>query len=144
MSSAPSAPQLNAALPDASSTSPRPIRKSSQSARRRELVWRTERNETASLDKIARAFEIFLLISRSPTGLELKYRGGPSPTRSTQRHNRMEITLTPFFARSAIVSYEMCPVCQEKLSFAGTFACICGLDGKSARARPFFLCADFK
>jgi hypothetical protein len=57
--------------------------------------------------------------------------------------------LTPDIARSAIVSHltptphEICPVCKEIVKGAEIFACICGPAGKSARARAFFLSADF-
>ena len=63
-------------------------------------------------------------------------------------YNRIEITLTPDIARSAIISHltpiphEICPVCKEVVKDAEIFACICGRVGKSggpARACPFFL-----
>ena len=157
LSLAPLAPQLLAALPNASSmssiSSRRTFREYSPSARRRELVWRSERNQTVSLEEIARQFQSFLLTS--PTELGFNRRRGRYTTKTTHRcpgYNRIEITLTPNIARSAIVSHltpiphEICPVCKEIVKDAEIFACICGLDGKSApaRARPFFLCADFK
>ena len=158
LSSTPSAPQLHAAVPDASSMPPislrRPFRKSSPSARRRELVWRSKKNETASLEEIARQFQSFLLTFSAELGFN--HRRGRYTTKTAHRcpgYNRIEITLTPDIARSAIVSHltpiphEICPVCKEIVKDAEIFACICGRDGKSASApaQPFsgFLCADF-
>jgi len=151
LSSAPSASQLHSALPTMSSTSSRrPPRKSIPSARRRELVWKSQNNETVSLDDIARQFQSFLLTFS--TDLGLNRRRGRYTTKTAHRcpgYNRIEITLTPDIARSAIVSHltptphEICPVCKEIVKDAEIFACICGCDGKSARARAFFLCADF-
>jgi hypothetical protein len=60
-------------------------------------------------------------------------------------YNRIEIILTPDIACSTIVSHltpiphEICPVCKEIVKDAEIFACICGHDGKSAPAQPFFL-----
>ena len=143
----PSAPQLHAALPTASR---RPPRKSISSARRWELVWKSQKNETFSLNDIARQFQSFLLTFS--TDLGFNRRRGRYTTKTAHRcpgYNRIEITLTPDIARSAIVSHltptphEICPVCKETVKDAEIFACICGCDGKSARARLRFLCADF-
>ena len=158
LSSTLSAPQLPAALPDASRmssiSSRRPFRKSSLNARRRELVWRSKKNETASLEEIARQFQSFLLTFSAELGFN--HCRGRYTTKTAHRspgYNRIEITLTPDIARSAIVSHltpiphEICPVCKEIVKDAEIFACICGRDGKSAPApaQPFsgFLCADF-
>ena len=156
LSSAPSITQLHAASPTASSMSSisprRPLRKSSLSARRRELVWKSQQIETVSLNEIALQFQSFLLTFSSELGLNR--RRGRYTTKTAHRcpgYNRIEITLTPNIARSAIVSHltpiphEICPVCKEVVKDAEIFACICGRDGKSGRARtrPFFLCADF-
>ena len=147
LSLAPSAPQPHATLPTASR---RPPRKSIASARRRELVWKSHKNETVSLEDIARQFKSSLLTFS--TDLGLNRRRGRYTTKTVHRcpgYNRIEITLTPDIARSAIVSHltptphEICPVCRETVKCAEIFACICGRDGKSARARLFFLCADF-
>ena len=145
----PSAPQLHAALPDASSISRRTL---SPSARRRELVWRSDGNETVSLEEIARQFNSS--IHTFSTELGFNHRRGRYTTKTAHRcpgYNRIEITLAPDIARSAVVSHltpiphEICPVCKEIVKDAEIFACICGCDGKAApaRARPFFLCADF-
>jgi hypothetical protein len=57
LSSAPSTSQLRAALP----TAPRgPPRKPIASAHRRELVWKSQNNETVPLEDIARQFQSFL------------------------------------------------------------------------------------
>ena len=156
LGSASSAPQLHAALPIASSmssiSSRRPPRKSISSARRRELVWKSQKNETVSLEEIARQFQSFLLTFSTELGFNR--RRGRYTTKTAHRcpgYNRIEITLTPDIARSAIVSHltpiphEICPVCKEIVKGAEIFACICGRDGKFALAqpRPFFLCADF-
>ena len=140
LSSAPSAPR-------------RLLRKStSGSAHRRELVWKSQKNETVALEEIALQFQSFL--SKFSTELGFNRRRGRYTTKAAHRcpgYNRIEITLTTDIARSAIVSHltpiphEICPVCNEIVKDAEIFACICGGDGKSvpARARPFFLCADF-
>ena len=149
LSSAPSARQLDPALPDALSKSRRTL---SPSARRRELVWRSDGNETVSLEEISRQFKSS--IHTFSTELGFNRRRGRYTTKTAHRcpgYNRIEITLTPDIARSAVVSHltpiphEICPVCKEIVKDAEIFACICGRDGKSApsRARPFFLCADF-
>jgi hypothetical protein len=150
------APQLHAALPTASSTSSisprRPLRKSNPNAHRRELVWKSQKNERVSLEEIARQFQSFLLTFSTELGFNR--RRARYTTKTAHRcpgYNRIEITLTPDIARSAIVSHltpiphEICPVCKEIVKDAEIFACICGGDGKSApaRARPFFLFADF-
>ena len=150
--SAPSIPQLHAALPTTSSISSispqRPIRKSSLSARRRELVWKSQQIETVSLEEIENQFQSCLLTFSSELGLNR--RRGRYTTKTAHRcpgYNHIEITLTPDIARSAIVSHltpiphEICPVCKEVVKDAEIFACICGRDGKSgpACACPFFL-----
>ena len=142
LSSAPSAPQLHAALPTSSSmpsVSPRmPLRKSCPSARRRELVWKSQRNETLSLEEIASQFQSFLITFSTELGFNR--RRGRYTTKTAHRcpgYNRIEITLTPDIAHSAIVSHltpiphEICPVCKEIVKDAEIFACICGGDGKS-------------
>ena len=147
LSSAPLAPQL----PTTSTSSISPFRKSSPSACRRELVWKSPKNETVSLEETARQFQSFLLTFS--TELEFNRRRGRYTTKTAHRcpgYNRIEITLTPDISRSAIVSnftpipHEICPVCKEIVKDADIFACICGREGKSlpARARPIFLCAD--
>ena len=142
--------QGHAALPTTttSSISPqRPLRKSSLSARRRELVWKSPKNQTVSLEETAEQFQSFLLTFS--TELEFNRRRGRYTTKTAHRcpgYNRIEITLTPDISRSAIVSHltpiphEICPVCKEIVKDAEIFACICGREGKStpARARPFF------
>ena len=145
--------QLHVALPDASSmmSSRRPLRKSNPSSRRRELVWRSQKKETVSLEEIARQFQSFLLTF--PTELGFNHRRGRYTTKTAHRcpgYNRIEITLTPDITRSAVVSHltpiphEICPVCKEIVKDAEIFACICGRGGKSAPARaPFFPDADF-
>lgn len=151
LSSAPSAPQLHAALPTASSTSSvsprRPLRKSSGSARRRELVWKSPKNETVSLEEIARQFQSFLLTFSTELGFNR--RRGRYTRKTAHRcpgYNRIEITLTPDIARSAIVSHltpiphEICPVCKEIVKDAEIFACICGRDGKSASTTILPVC----
>ena len=149
LSSAPSAPPLHAALPNASSMSRKTL---SSSARRRELVWRSDGIGTVSLEEIARQFKSSVLTFS--TELEFNHRRGRYTTKTAHRcpgYSRIEITLTPDIARSAVVSHltpiphEICPVCKEIVKDAEIFACICGRDGKSAPApaRPFFLCADF-
>jgi hypothetical protein len=155
-SSAPSTPQLHATLPTSSSISSisprRPLRKSNPSARRRELVWKSPKNETVSLEEIACQFHSFLLTFSTELGFNR--RRGRYTTKTAHRcpgYNRIEITLTSDIARSAVVSHltpislEICPVCKEIVKDAVIFAYICGRDVKSApaRARPFFLCADF-
>jgi hypothetical protein len=122
--------------------------------RRRELVWKSQKNETVSLEEIARQFQSFLLTSS--TELEFDRRRGRYTTKTAHRcpgYNRIEITLTPEIARSAIVSHltpiphEICPVCKEIVKDVEIFACICSREGKSApapaRALTFFLCSDF-
>ena len=134
-------------------SSRRPFRKSSPNARRRELVWRTEKNDTVSLEEIAHQFQSFQLTSSKELGFNR--RRGRYTTKTAHRcpgYNRIEITLTPHIARSAIVSHltpiphEICPVCKEIVKDTEIFACICGRDGKSApaRSRLFFLFADSK
>jgi hypothetical protein len=136
---------------DSAPTAPQP-HTASPSARRRELVWKSQKNETVSLEEIARQFQSFLLTSS--TELEFGRRRGRYTTKTAHRcpgYNRIEITLTPEIARSAIVSHltptphEICPVCKEIVKDAEIFACICGREGKSAPARAltFFLCSDF-
>ena len=143
--------QLHAALPDASRSSiSRPLRKSS--ARRRELVWRSQKNETVSLEEIAVQFQRFL--PTFSTELGFNRRRGRYTTKTAHRcpgYNRVEITLTPEIARSAIVSHltpiphEICPVCKEIVKDAEIFACICGRDGKSVHDHSsIMMCADLK
>ena len=137
LSSAPSAPQLHADLLS-SPSSRRLLPKSSPCAYRRELVWKSQNNETVSLEEIARQFQSFLLkFSRE---LGFNRRRGRYTTKTAHRcpgYNRIEITLTPDIARSAIVSHltpiphEICPVCKEVVKDAEIFACICGRDGRS-------------
>jgi hypothetical protein len=133
-------------------SSRRSFRKSSPSAHRRELVWRSQKNETVSLEEIARQFQSSLLTVSTESGFN--HRRGRYTTKTAHRcpgYNRIEITLTSEIARSAIVSHltpiphEICPVCKEIVKDAEIFACICGRDGESApaRARPFFGFADF-
>ena len=114
-----------------------PFRKSNPS--RRELVWRFQRNEMVSLEEIALQFQSFLLTFS--TELEFNRCRGRYTTQTAHRcpgYNRIEITLTPDIARSAIVSHltpiphEICPVCKEIVKDAEIFACICGRDGKPA------------
>ena len=123
-------------------SSRRPFRKSNPSALRRELVWRTEKNDTVSLEEIARQFQSFQLTSFTELGFNR--RRGRYTTKTAHRcpgYNRIEITLTPHIARSVIVSHltpiphEICPVCKEIVKDAEIFACICGREGKSALAR---------
>ncbi|KIM44033.1 hypothetical protein M413DRAFT_373720 [Hebeloma cylindrosporum] len=138
-SSAPSTPRLNAALPTASSissiSSQRPPRKSIPSARRRELVWKSQKNEAVSLEDIAHQFQSFLLTFS--TDLGFNRRRGRYITKTAHRcpgYTRIEITLTSDIARSAIVSHltptphEICPVCKEIVKDAEIFAGICGRD----------------
>ena len=144
-----SAAQLHSALPDASRSSiSRPLWKSS--ARRRELVWRSQKNETVSLEEIARQFQSSLLTVTTESGFN--HRRGRYTTKTAHRcpgYNRIEIALTPDIARSAIVSHltpiphEICPVCKEIVKDAEIFACICGRDGKSVHDHSS-MCADFK
>ena len=114
-----------------------PFRKSNPS--RRELVWRSQKNEMVSLEEIALQFQSFLLTFS--TELEFNRCRGRYTTKTAHRcpgYNRIEITLTPDIARSAIVSHltpiphEICPVCKEIVKDAEIFACICGRDGKPA------------
>ena len=118
---APSAPQLPSRKPH-----------------RRELVWKSQDNETVSLEEIARQFQSFLLTFSTEFGFN--HRRGRYTTKTAHRcpgYNRIEITLTPEIARSAIVSHltpiphEICPVCKEIVKDAEIFACICGRDGNS-------------
>jgi len=101
----------------------------------RELVWRSQKNETTSLEEIARQFQSFLLTFSAELGFN--HRRGRYTTKTAHRcpgYNRIEITLTPDVARSAIVSHltpiphEICPVCKEIVKDAEIFACICGRD----------------
>ena len=133
LSSTPLAPQQHATLPSASSIP--------SISPRRELVWKSPKKKTASLQEIARQFQSFLLTFS--TKLEFNRRHGRYTTRTAHRcpgYNRIEITLTPDIERSAIVSHltpiphEICPVCKEIVKDAEIFSCICGRDGKSAPA----------
>ena len=107
----PSASQPHAALPVTSSmasiSSRRPFQKSNPGdARRRELVWRSQKNETVSLKEITLQFQSFL--HTFSTELEFNRRRGRYTTKTAHRcpgYNRIEITLTPNIARSAIVSH---------------------------------------
>jgi hypothetical protein len=119
----------------------------SPSACRRELVWKSQKNETVSLEEISRQYQSFLL--KPSTELEFNRRRGRYTKKTAHRcpgYNRIEITLTPDIARSAIVSHltpaphEICTVCKELVNDAEIVACICGREGKSApvRERPFF------
>ena len=134
--------QLHAALPTDSSMSSatlrKPLRKSSPSALRRELVWKSQNNETVFLEEIARQFQSSLLTFSTELGFNR--RRGRYTKKTAHRcpgYNRIEITLTPNIARSAIVSHltpiphEICPVCREIVKDAEIFACICGCDGTS-------------
>ena len=127
-------------------SSRRPSRKSNSSAHRRELVWRPQKNETVSLGEIALQFKRFLLTFSTELGFNR--RRGRYTTKTAHRcpgYNRVEITLTPEIAQSAIVSHltpnphEICPVCKEIVKDAEIISCICGRDGKSAPARSFFV-----
>ena len=141
LNSAPSTSQLHAALPTTSESSLSEslisLRKSSPSARR-ELVWKSQNNETVSLEEIARQFQSSLLTFSTELGFNR--RRGRYTKKTAHRcpgYNRIEITLTPNIARSAIVSHltpiphEICPVCREIVKDAEIFACICGCDGNS-------------
>jgi len=106
------------------------------SAHRRELVWKSQGQEMASLKDIAHQFENFHTFS---TQSALSRRHGRYTTKTAHRcpgYNRIEITLTADIARSTIVSHltptphEICPVCKEIVQDAEIFACICGGDGK--------------
>jgi hypothetical protein len=137
-------PEVLSSAPSAASSMPsisprKPLRKSSPC--RRELVWKSQKNETLSLEEIARQFQSFLLTSS--TELEFNRRRGRYTRKTAHRcpgYNRIEITLTPDIARSAIVSHltptphEICPVCREIVKDAEIFACICGHEGKSPAA----------
>ena len=137
-------------MSESSISSRRPLasesRKSNPSAHRRELVWRPQKNEKVSLEEIALQFKRFLPTFSSDLGFNR--RRGRYTTKTAHRcpgYNRVEITLTPEIARSAIVSHltpiphEICPVCKEVVKDAEIFACICGRDGKSASARSSFV-----
>ena len=132
---------ISEVLSSASSAPRTPLRKSSPSAHRRELVWKSQKNETVSLEEIANQFQSFLLTFSTELGFN--HRRGRYTTKTAHRcpgYNRIEITLTPDIARSAIVSHltpiphEICPVCNEIVKDAEIFACICGGDGKSVPA----------
>ena len=147
-SSAPLAPQRHADLPTTSTSSISPqrlLRKLSPSARRLELVWKSPKNETVSLEETAEQFQSFLLTFS--TELEFNRRRGRYTTKTAHRcpgYNRIEITLTPDISRSAIVSHltpiphEICPVCKEIVKDAEIFACICGREGKSEHDNSSF------
>jgi hypothetical protein len=131
------------------SSSPIPPRKSTPSAHRRELVWKSQEHETVSLEDIAHQFQDFL--HTFSTQSALSRRRGRYTTKTAHRcpgYNRIEITLTTDIARSAIVSHltptphEICPVCKEIVQDAEIFACICGGDSKSLhehKSSPFVL-----
>ena len=115
-----------------------PPRKSTPSAHRRELVWKCEEHEVASLEDIAHQFQDFL--HTSSTQPALSHRRGRYTTQTAHRcpgYNRIEIMLTTDIVRSAIVSHltptphEICPVCKEIVQDAEIFACSCGGDSKS-------------
>jgi hypothetical protein len=136
-SSAPLNPQLPAA-PSIVPTSQRSPRKSTSTAYRRELVWKSQNHEAVSLEDIAHQFQDFM---RTPfTESALNRRRGRYTTKAAHRcpgYNRIEITLTTDLARSAIVSHltptphEICPVCKEIVKDTEIFACICGGPGES-------------
>ena len=148
MSSSPSTYRLHAALPTTSSMSLISSRRPPSPSARRELVWKSKNNETISLEDIAHQFQSFLLTFS--TKVDFNRRRGRYTTKTAHRcpgYNRIEITLTPNIARSAIVSH-LTPIphdvpCLKEI--CKRCACICGRDGKSAPAgaRSFFLCADF-
>ena len=121
-------------------SSRRPFPKASPNSRWRELV---QNNETVSIEEIARQFQSFLLTFSTELGFNR--RRSRYTTKTAHRcpgYDRIEITLAPDIARSAIVSHltpiphEICPVCKEMVKDVEIFACICGRDGKSAPARP--------
>jgi len=136
--SAPSNPLTPATSKTASISSSRiPPRKSTPSAHRRELVWKSQEHEAVPLEDTAHQFQDFLHTFSTES---LSRRRGRYTTKTAHRcpgYNRIEITLTADIARSAIVShltptpYEICPVCNEIVQDAEIFACICGGDGKS-------------
>jgi len=149
--SAPSNPRTPATSKATSkiSSSRIPPRKSTPSAHRRELVWKSQEHEMVSLRDIAHQFQDFL--NTFSTQSALSRRRGRYTTKTAHRcpgYNRIEITLTTDIARSAIVSHltptphEICPVCKEIVQDAEVFACICGGDGKSLHkhnSSPFVL-----
>jgi hypothetical protein len=137
--SAPSNPPTTATPKTASKTSSSRIlpRKSTPSAHRRELVWKSQEHDVVPLEDIAHQFQDF--IHTFSTESALTRRRGRYTTKTAHRcpgYNRVEITLTTDVARSAIVSHltptphEICPVCKEIVQDAEIFACICGGDGK--------------
>ena len=131
------------------SSSQIPPKKSTLSADRWELVWKSQEHEMVSLENIAHQCQDFLRTFSTPS--ELSHRRGRYATKTAHRcpgYNRIEITLTTDIARSAIVSHrtptphEICPVCKEIVQDAEIFACICGGDGKSLHehsSSPFIL-----
>ena len=147
--SAPSNPLTPATSKTASISSSRiPPRKSTPSAHRRELVWKSQEHEAVPLEDTAHQFQDFLHTFSTES---LSRRRGRYTTKTAHRcpgYNRIEITLTADIARSAIVShltptpYEICPVCNEIVQDAEIFACICGGDGKCLHehgSSPFVL-----
>lgn len=126
------------------SSSQIPPKRSTPSARRRELVWKSQEHEMVSLQDIAHQFQDFHTFS---TQSALRRRGRYT-TKTAHRcpgYNRIEITLTTDIARSALVSHrtptphEICPVCKEIVQDAETFACVCGGDGKCLHEHSFIL-----
>ena len=136
---APSNPATPAASKTVSNTSSSriPPSKSTPSAHRRELVWKSQEHEVVSLEDIAHQFQDFL--HALSTESALTRRRGRYTTKTAHRcpgYNRIEITLITDIARSAIVSHftpthEICPVCKEIVQDAEIFACVCGGDGQS-------------
>ena len=126
-----------------------PPNKSTSSANRRELVWKSQGHEMVSLEDIAHQCQDFLRTFSTPSALS--HRRGRYATKTAHRcpgYNRIEITLTTDIACSAIVSHrtptphEICPVCKEIVQDAEIFACICDGDGKSLHehsSSPFIL-----
>ena len=140
----PAASFTASSIPSSQKPPPKSIRRARP---RRELVWKYQKHETVSLENIARQFQDFIFTSS--TRLAFNRRRGRYTTKTAHRcpgYNRIEITLTPDIAHSALVSHftptphEICPVCNETVKDAEIFACICGGDGRFAHKHKSSFC----